>query len=167
MSALPQRCQRGAPWPGSERGPPAALATQVQRIVRKNCSYRLARAPGGPSLRDGGGAPHPRGAAAVRAAGLSLSAAAAAAATAAAQPAPLPALLHAAGLFILSCAGALFLLAAVPAMIAVARMALRAESLLRVGGHGQWWGLRVGRRRVRMGAQPHLRSRGCVRAATP
>lgn len=60
------------------------------------------------------------------------SAAAAAAAAAAASQALLPAQLQALGGFILSCACSLFLLAAVPAMIALARMAHRAEAVLRV-----------------------------------
>jgi hypothetical protein len=88
-------------------------------------------APRRAALRSGGARAHGRGRPAPPAA-LSAAALSAAAAAAAAQPAPLPALLQSAGFFILACAGALFLLAAVPAMIALARMALRAESVLRV-----------------------------------
>ena len=55
----------------------------------------------------------------------------AAAAPVAAQLA-LPALIKAAGMFILCCAGAALLLAAIPALLAAARAAHRAESLLQV-----------------------------------
>jgi hypothetical protein len=74
---------------------------------------------------------------------------AAAAATAAAAGAPglagaghlaLPALLNSLGAFIASCAGAMFVLAAVPALFALAKLALRAESVLRVSGRCGWGG---------------------------
>jgi hypothetical protein len=59
-----------------------------------------------------------------------------AAAAAAAPPAlQLPALLQSLGLLALCCAGAVFLVASVPALFVVARMAHRAESLLKVRPH--------------------------------
>ncbi|GBF98218.1 hypothetical protein Rsub_11038 [Raphidocelis subcapitata] len=58
-------------------------------------------------------------------------AAAPAAAAAAAASLSLPALLHAAGVFVLCCAGAAFLIAAIPALLAAARAAHRAEAVLR------------------------------------
>jgi hypothetical protein len=72
---------------------------------------------------------------------------AAAAAASAGGALSLPALLHAVGVFILCCAGAAFLLAAIPALWAAARAAHRAEAVLRVGAGapGPWVGPGPGR----------------------
>jgi hypothetical protein len=73
-----------------------------------------------------------RGLAPIAAATTASAAAAAAAAGQAGAALSLPALLHAAGAFLLCCAGAAFLLAAIPALWAAARAAHRAEAVLRV-----------------------------------
>lgn len=76
-------------------------------------------------------------------ASLSLGAAAAAAAAVPpelAKTAAASALLQSSGVFILCCAGAVFLLASIPALFAIARMAHRAEAVLRVSAEqgGLW-----------------------------
>jgi hypothetical protein len=74
---------------------------------------------------------------AVAAAAAAAAAPALVAGTAAAQAYALPALIKAAGVFVLCCAGAALLLAAIPVLLAAARAAHRAEALLRVGGRTQ------------------------------
>ncbi|KIZ04827.1 hypothetical protein MNEG_3135 [Monoraphidium neglectum] len=68
---------------------------------------------------------------AVAAAAAAAAAPALVAGTAAAQAYALPALIKAAGVFVLCCAGAALLLAAIPVLLAAARAAHRAEALLR------------------------------------